>query len=640
VTIVPEYTPRPGDPSPAHVLPPSDPRVAEEVLALLRQRGWDEGLAQIRERIETAADDRQRGLLRLYAGWLAAERGVEAEGAAQFAAAAAQPDLQAWALVGQAFLALKGQEFERVFSLLDAAEAQRDPADLVLRASLSHCRGAALNRQGRYDEALDRLYQCLEDFGPDHFGTGRVLDTLGEVYYASQDDYAAALLFYHRSLATKERHRDQAGMALTHGQLGRLCLDWEELDQAEEHFRSDQEICQRIGDWRGEAQMFDHRAQVLLARGKPIPALALLDESVSRCRAGNWTANEAFARKDRAAALLALDRADEAEAEALAAEELFAAIPIPDGVWYARRVLALVHSGRGRHQEAEQLLSRAAAHFDGRSQPAEAARCWLERAGVRQARSAAPTLVSEALQAALELAERSRRDNLIAEIERRLEGVDEAALYRRLYRRARGRGVPEGTSSLRHGSGEKATMMFFDLLNFSGYSLVEDASQVLLTLNQVFARVGRVLKRHEIVVNQYLGDGFMAIVRGRDHARRAVAGALDVLDALRAFNRPRRVLALALLEARIGLATGDVCFGNVGTHRKVDFTAVGPTTNLASRLQGEAIPGEAVCVSEATYKAVKGEVEVKEQAGRVAKPKNMDEVRVWDVVGRRTVRHG
>lgn len=614
-------------------LPQTDPGVVEEVLVLMRERGWEEGMAQLRALIKSAPDDRQRGILQLYAGWLAAERGLEAEGAKQFAAAAAAaPDLQAWALVGQAFLALKAQEFPRVFSLLDAADGRRRLEDKVLRASLSHCRGAALNRQGHHDRALDQLFGALEDFGPDHFGTGRVLDTLGEVYYASQDDYAGALLFCQRSLAAKARHDDQAGLALTHGQIGRLHLDWGELDLAEEHFRRDQEICRAIGDWRGDAQIMNQRAQVLLARGKPAPALPLLDATVERCEAERWTATEAFARKDRARALLDLKRAPEAETEARRAEELFAGIPITDGVWYARRVLALVHAGREELDQAERLIGQAAAYFAGARQRAEAARCWLELAGVSMRRPGASALVSEALQTALEHAEESLRDKLVAEVQQRLEEVDEAALHRRLYRRVRGR-IPEETSSLRQGSGETATMMFFDLRNFSGYSLAEDASQVLLTLNQVFARVGRVLWRHEIIVNQYLGDGFMALVRGRDHARRAVRGGLDVLVALRAFNRPRKVLGLPLLEARVGLATGDVCFGNVGTHRKVDFTAVGPTTNLASRLQGEAIAGEAVCVPWARYKAVKDEVEVKDAEGRMAKPKNMEDTRVWDIVG-------
>src|SRR4051812_4468257 len=98
----------------------------------------------------------------------------------------------------------------------------------------------------------------------------------------------------------------------------------------------------------------------------------------------------------------------------------------------------------------------------------------------------------------------------------------------------------------------------------------------------------------------------MALVRGEGHARRAVAGGLDLLAALEAFNRPRRLLDLPELQARIGVSTGEVVFGNIGTYRKIDFTAVGPTTNRAARLQGEAIPG-AVCASQETYERIKDE---------------------------------
>jgi hypothetical protein len=77
-----------------------------------------------------------------------------------------------------------------------------------------------------------------------------------------------------------------------------------------------------------------------------------------------------------------------------------------------------------------------------------------------------------------------------------------------------------------------------------------------------FTGGGQLLERHEVVVNQCLG----------------VCGAPNVLEALQAFSPPRRML----LETWMGLATGDVCFSNVGTHRKVDFTGVGPTRNPAS----------------------------------------------------------
>ena len=122
-------------------------------------------------------------------------------------------------------------------------------------------------------------------------------------------------------------------------------------------------------------------------------------------------------------------------------------------------------------------------------------------------------------------------------------------------------------------------------------------------------------------------------MRDKDHARRAVAGTLEMHSVVAAFNRPRRLLGTALLlEARIGVATGDVVFGNIGTYRKLDFTAVGPTTNLAARLQAEARPGM-VCISEETYRRVQEDFVFEAPGGRQVTLKGIGEVRVWDVAG-------
>lgn len=622
-------------PSASLLLPPSDPCVAGEVLALLHQLGWDGCLTKLLDRISNAEPGRPRGLLQLYTGWLAAERGGQGCAGELFEAAAALPELEAWAVVGLAFVALGESDFTKAHALLDRAASRTHSEDIILKAAMAHCRGAVLNRQGLYTEALDHLYRALEDFGPDHFGAGRVLDTLGTVYAASQNDFSSAQLFYNRALDLKKRHDDLPGQAVTHGQLGRLYLDWDELDLAEAHFCKDLDLCHRIGDPRGAAIIYSERARVLLRRGKPRPALALLQVSISKSQQGGWTMEEATARTILANALLALELLDEATVEARAAEQLSQRRSQHEAPWAARRVLALIAAKRGNFDEAEQVLANAIAYLDATGKTARAARYWLDLGRVRAARPGQPAiLVTEALQAALVCAERSRRDRLLAEIERELELSDEAVYYRRLYQRARG-AIREVTTSLREGTGEKATMMFLDLQGFSAYALRVDASLVLLTLNQIFAEVSRVLEQQEIVVNQYLGDGFMALVRGRDHAQRAIAGALDVLRALKAFNRPRRVLGEPLLLARIGVATGDVCFGNVGTHHKVDFTAVGPTTNLAARLQAEADAGEAVCVSEETYRSVEDVVQVKDPVGRLLSLKNMGEKRAWDVLALR-----
>jgi class 3 adenylate cyclase len=630
-------TPGGGEAPRSHLTPyPSDPLIIDEVLRLLRQLGWEAGMTRLRERILVTEDARQRAALQMLAGWLATERGGHPEGVEFFAAARASPDLKAWALVGEAFAAYRDSQFQRAEELLDAAARLGHPEDAVLRATLAHYRGALLYKQGAADRALEHLDRALTGFGPDHLGTGRVLDTLGMVYASSRNDFPTAFLFYQRSLDVKRRLEDLPGLALTCGQLGRLCLDWGLLDRAEEYFREDLRLCERISDRRGEAQMHNHLGQVFLGRGKARQALTYLNESVRQNEVGGWAVGEGYARKDRARAWLEAGKPDDAEADARRAEELFSSKGFQEGVYHARRARALARAARGEYAEAERLLRPAAAYFDDAGDLAEAARTYLELARLRQAGGGETGLPLEALRSALDRAERSRRDGLVGAIEEELGEVDEVELYQRLYRRARGRGIREEAGPLGDGTGEKATVLFLDLRNYSGYALKEDAAVVLRTLNQIYAELAAVLERHEVIVNQYLGDGFMALVRERDHARRAVAGGLELLRVLEQFNRPRRVLGLPVLQARIGVSTGQVVLGNIGTHRKMDFTAVGPTTNQAARLQAEARE-DAVCVSEGTRDGLGDEFAFHDPAGRVVKLKGMGEARVWDVVGRRRV---
>jgi class 3 adenylate cyclase len=212
--------------------------------------------------------------------------------------------------------------------------------------------------------------------------------------------------------------------------------------------------------------------------------------------------------------------------------------------------------------------------------------------------------------------------------------VDEVELYRRLYARARGRGIRDDIGVMERAIGERATVLFLDLRDSTKFVTREDPAVVRLTLNQLFAAITEALEPHRVTINQYLGDGFMALSREGDHARNAVASALDVLRALERFNRPRRALGLKVLEARIGISTGPVVLGNIGTHHKVDFTAVGPTTNEAARRQGKARPG-LVCVSESTFRAVGEQSEYDDPAGREVELAGVDgPVRVWDVKGR------
>jgi class 3 adenylate cyclase len=610
------------------MLHPMDPRVAGEVLELLREWGWDVGMSRLEARILTLDDNRRRGVLRLLGGWIKGERGAHAAALEQFHQAEEIPELTAWARVGQAFIRYRERKYDEAWDLFDQAGLGA-ASDHILQATIDHGRGALRYRQGRDDEALEFLYRAAERFGTEHFGFGRVLDTLGMVYTA-KDNFPTARALFEKALQAKEKHHDLLGQALTHGQLGRLLLDWGEVGRSEKEFRKDLALCQQTNDSLGEAQMWDHLGQVMLERRQLAKALEYLTESVARNQAGGWTANEAYARKDRARVLLAMNRLKEAEHDAREAERLGGQAEV---TFHARRVLALVLAARDQFAESEALLRQAAIFFQDKKERAEAARAWLELARVQKRRPGVTVAVVESLRVALAQADLSRRDQLINEIERELGTVDREELFLRAFCRARGTGIPDVVGALDAVEGEKATILFLDLRNFTGFSLTQDPRVVRLTLNQIFADLAVVVERHEIVVNQYLGDGFMALVRDKEHARRAVAGAVEMQEAVAAFNRPRQLLGKQLLEARIGICTGDVVFGNVGTYRKLDFTAVGPTTNMAARLQNEARPG-AVCISAETQRLVQGEFAFADPAGRLVSLKGIGEVRVWDVIGR------
>jgi class 3 adenylate cyclase len=297
--------------------------------------------------------------------------------------------------------------------------------------------------------------------------------------------------------------------------------------------------------------------------------------------------------------------------------------------------MGLVHRADQRSLEhlhhSELALKEAVNQFESENSPLEAARALLELARTQRAANEPPTFVRNTLLRALDRAEQARLDPLVEEIERELETVIGAEYWRRFYYRSRGRGIPVSMAQS-ESAGEEATIVFVDIENYSKFALSNDPKLVLGTLNQIFWILADVLQRHQVTVNQHLGDGFMAFARHEGHAHRAVEAGLELLKVIEEeFNRPRRILEQPTLEIRIGIATGFVVFGNVGTFYKMDYTAVGETTNLAARLQSECQVGS-VCISGKTFDRTRWDFRFREMEGRMVEPKNFPRQRVWDVV--------
>jgi adenylate cyclase len=163
------------------------------------------------------------------------------------------------------------------------------------------------------------------------------------------------------------------------------------------------------------------------------------------------------------------------------------------------------------------------------------------------------------------------------------------------------------------GRKERLTMFFSDVRGFTSMSEKMEPQEVQQLLSEYFTEMTGILFKYEGTLDKFMGDAIMAFfgnpVPQPDQAKRAVLMALDMQDAIARLNQKLTAEGRRTIGVGMGINTGDVTVGNLGSKDFLDYTVIGDAVNLACRLEQNAKAGE-IIVTRATYEEVKDVVEV------------------------------
>ncbi len=163
----------------------------------------------------------------------------------------------------------------------------------------------------------------------------------------------------------------------------------------------------------------------------------------------------------------------------------------------------------------------------------------------------------------------------------------------------------------------QATVFFSDIKGFTSISENLPPKQLVSYLNEYLSLGSDILQRHGAMIDKYIGDAIMALfgapVTANDHAKNACLAALEMQDYLTRFYQAQQSDDLPEFITRIGLHSGTMVIGHIGSSSRSDYTAIGDTVNTASRLEGVNKQfGTNIIISESTYEQAKNFVEVRE----------------------------
>lgn len=178
-----------------------------------------------------------------------------------------------------------------------------------------------------------------------------------------------------------------------------------------------------------------------------------------------------------------------------------------------------------------------------------------------------------------------------------------------------------------------ATIVFTDIIAFTQLAEQIPPQETNMILNQYFSMVTDIIFRYDGTLDKYIGDGLMAVfgapMEREDDTERAILAAKEMKEEL-AVMMAETGGKRKQFDIRIGINTGRVVAGNIGSPKRMDYTVIGDPVNIASRLESIAKPNQ-ILIGEETYKAVKDKFEIRKIGPTKVRGRSA-EIMVYEVI--------
>ncbi|MCL2066708.1 MAG: CHASE2 domain-containing protein [Treponema sp.] len=164
---------------------------------------------------------------------------------------------------------------------------------------------------------------------------------------------------------------------------------------------------------------------------------------------------------------------------------------------------------------------------------------------------------------------------------------------------------------------KELTILFTDIKGFTSWSSGREAMDVHDFLNDYLESMANILFDHGATVDKFMGDGILAFfgdpLEMDNHAEQAIKAAIAMQEKIKALGEKWKPLVGIDLKVRMGINTGEVIVGDLGTKSRIEYTVIGSTVNLAQRMESNALPG-GILVSDSTREAYENTAARKKRA--------------------------